>query len=65
MACSMLVVLVAVGIVFQFGSQTAMTAVLEASAFVKLPFQTINAYVNPSNGKRHFEEVYIFWEVVI
>ncbi|KAI5728625.1 hypothetical protein M8J77_018738 [Diaphorina citri] len=49
MACSMLVVLVAVGIVFQFGSQTAMTAVLEASAFVKLPFQTINAYVNPSN----------------
>uniref|UniRef100_A0A8D9FEH5 Peroxidase n=1 Tax=Cacopsylla melanoneura TaxID=428564 RepID=A0A8D9FEH5_9HEMI len=46
MACSMLVVLVAVGIVFQFGSQTAMTSVLEASAFVKLPFASVNSYVN-------------------
>lgn len=46
MTCSMLVVLVAVAIVFQFGSQSAMTSVLEASSFIKMPVDSLSSYIN-------------------
>lgn len=51
MACSSIAFAFALWMVVQFGSQSAMLAAMEGTAFIKMPMHTIQSYLDTYSGK--------------